>query len=91
MSVNKLFKSRSVIIEMLKMRGFNVEPYENFSMNEIEAMFKATEKKTTVTELISENAPNLRTVILVRFSELGSARTELPEQSELDSGQSMQW
>ena len=47
MSVNKLFKSRSVIIEMLKMRGFNVEPYENFSMNEIEAMFKATEKKTT--------------------------------------------
>lgn len=47
MSVNKLFKSRSVIIEMLKMRGFNIEPYENFSMNEIEAMFKATEKKTT--------------------------------------------
>ena len=33
----------------------------------------------TVTELISENAPNLRTVILVRISELGSARTELPE------------
>ena len=33
-----------------------------------------------MTELISENAPNLRTVILVRISELGSARTELPEQ-----------
>ena len=47
MSVNKLFKSRSVIIEMLEMRGFNVEPYRNFSLNEIEAMFKATEKKTS--------------------------------------------
>ena len=34
----------------------------------------------TLTELISENAPNLRTVILVRISELGSARTELPQQ-----------
>ena len=47
MSVNKLFKSRSVIIDMLEMRGFDVEPYRNFSLNEIEAMFKATEKKTT--------------------------------------------
>ncbi len=47
MSVNKLFKSRNVIIEMLELRGFDVEPYKNFSVNEIEAMFKATEKKTT--------------------------------------------
>ena len=47
MSVNKLFKSRSVITEMLEMRGFDVEAYKNFSLNEIEAMFKATEKKTS--------------------------------------------
>ena len=47
MSVNKLFKSRSVITEMLGMRGFDVEQYKNFSLNEIEVMFKATEKKTT--------------------------------------------
>ena len=47
MSVNKLFKSRSVIVEMLEMRGFNVDSYKNFSVNEIEAMFKASEKKTT--------------------------------------------
>ena len=47
MSVNKLFKSRDVITEMLETRGFDLEQYKNFSLNEIEAMFKATEKKTT--------------------------------------------
>jgi len=47
MSVNKIFKSRGVIAEMLEMRGYNVDVYKNFSINEVEAMFKACEKKTT--------------------------------------------
>ena len=47
MSVNKLFKSRDVIIDMLKMRGYNTSMYDNFSINEIELMFKGCEKKTT--------------------------------------------
>ncbi len=47
MSVNKLFKSREVIIDMLKMRGYNTSMYDNFSINEIELMFKGCEKKTT--------------------------------------------
>lgn len=46
MSINKLFKSRTVICEMLEMRGFNVDKYKNFSINEIEIMFKNCEKKT---------------------------------------------
>ena len=45
--VNKIFKSRGVIVEMLTMRGYDVSPYSNFSINEIEAMFKGIEKKTT--------------------------------------------
>lgn len=47
MSVNKLFKSREVIVDMLKMRGYNTSKYDNFSINEIELMFKGCEKKTT--------------------------------------------
>ena len=47
MSINKLFKSREVIIDMLKMRGYNTDMYDNFSINEIELMFKGCEKKTT--------------------------------------------
>ena len=33
-----LFKSRQTIIYLLKRLGYNVEDYENFSMNEIDAM-----------------------------------------------------
>ena len=47
MSINKLFKSREVIVDMLKMRGYNTDMYDNFSINEIELMFKGCEKKTT--------------------------------------------
>lgn len=47
MSVNKLFKSRGTICEMLEIRGFNVDKYKNVSINEIEIMLKTSEKKTT--------------------------------------------
>jgi DNA-directed RNA polymerase I, II, and III subunit RPABC1 len=47
MSVNKLFKSRGVICDMLQVRGYNLDLYNNFSINEVELMFKGSEKKTT--------------------------------------------
>ena len=45
--INKLFKSRGVIVDMLKLRGYDVSPYDNFSIHEVEAMFKGNEKKTS--------------------------------------------
>ena len=47
MSVNKLFKSRGVIVDMINLRRYDASAYSNFSVNEIEAMFKASEKKTS--------------------------------------------
>lgn len=47
MSIQKLFKSRNIILEMAELRGYETEPYKNFSMNEIEVMFKNSEKKTS--------------------------------------------
>jgi DNA-directed RNA polymerases I, II, and III subunit RPABC1 len=47
MSVNKLFKSRGVIVDMIELRSYDVAAYSNFSVNEIETMFKASEKKTS--------------------------------------------
>jgi DNA-directed RNA polymerase subunit H (RpoH/RPB5) len=47
MSVNKLFKSREVIVDMIELRRYDATAYSNFSVNEIETMFKASEKKTT--------------------------------------------
>ena len=47
--ISKVFKSRGVICEMLESRGYDIEPYRNFSVNELEAMLKGNEKKTTAT------------------------------------------
>ena len=47
MSIQKLFKSRNIILEMAELRGYEIEPYRHYSMNEIEVMFKNSEKKTS--------------------------------------------
>ena len=47
MSVNKLYNSRKVVVEMLETRGYDMSKYRNFSLNEIELMFKNMEKKTS--------------------------------------------
>ena len=47
MNVNRLFKCRQVLVEMIESRGYDVSSYSNFSVNEVEAMLKASEKKTT--------------------------------------------
>ena len=36
--INKLFTSRSIIIDMIKKRGFDTGKYENFSIKEIDSM-----------------------------------------------------
>ena len=35
---NKIFKSRKIILEQLKKRGYDVSEYENFSLNEIDIL-----------------------------------------------------
>jgi DNA-directed RNA polymerase I, II, and III subunit RPABC1 len=69
MSLNKLFKSRMVICEMLEMRGFNVDQYKNFSLNEIEIMLKNCEKKTTheLGSLDMEATNNMGSKIYVKY------------------------
>lgn len=40
--VNKIFKSRSVILDMLELRNYNVESYRNYTINEIDIMVRNT-------------------------------------------------
>ena len=37
--ISKVYQSRNILLEILKDRGFNVEDYEGFSMNEIHVMY----------------------------------------------------
>ena len=38
-TISKLFKSRKIMLELAKSRGFNTEDYENFSINDVGAMY----------------------------------------------------
>ena len=42
--VNKLEKSRGVILEMLELRGFDTSKYTNYSLTEIDIMYKNSPK-----------------------------------------------
>lgn len=37
--VSKIYKSRNIILELLRKRGFNVEDYTEFSINEVHIMY----------------------------------------------------
>ena len=37
--INKIYNSRSVLLEQLEDRGYNIEEYVGFSINEVDAMF----------------------------------------------------
>lgn len=43
--INKLFTSRSIIIDMIKKRGFDTGKYENYSIKEIDSMMGGTPTK----------------------------------------------
>jgi DNA-directed RNA polymerases I, II, and III subunit RPABC1 len=43
--INKLFTSRSIIIDMIKQRGFDTSKYDNFSIKEIDSMLGGTPAK----------------------------------------------
>lgn len=43
---NKLYKSRKIILEMLRDRGYNTENYENYTPESIDILFKTNMKVT---------------------------------------------
>ena len=43
---NKLYKSRKIILEMLRDRGYNTEDYENYTPEQIDILFKTNMKVT---------------------------------------------
>ena len=47
--LNKLYQSRKIILEMLELRGYSIEQYTNFTINEIDLMTKNASKKLEAT------------------------------------------
>ena len=46
--LQKLYNSRKVLLELLIDRGYDVSAYENFSMKEIDIMFKNANSKASI-------------------------------------------
>lgn len=46
--LQKLYNSRKVLLELLTDRGYDVSAYENFSMKEIDLMFKNANSKASI-------------------------------------------
>ncbi len=45
--VNKIYKSRTTTLEMLDLRKYDTENHKNFSLNEIDVMYKSMDKKVS--------------------------------------------
>lgn len=45
--INKIYRSKNTILEMLEVRGNQTEKYKNFSLNEIDVMYKSMDKKVS--------------------------------------------
>jgi len=41
--ISKIYKSRNIILEILKDRGYNVDDWTDFSVTEVQAMFNSKE------------------------------------------------
>ena len=65
--VNKIYKSRSVIIEMLKLRGIDASNYNKFTQNEIDIMFKSSNQKNQIENSSLDIEVNNEVKILVKY------------------------
>ena len=68
--ISKIYKSRNILLEILKDRGFNVEDWSDFSVTEIQAMYNNKEL-----DMLLEN-PTTNKKIYVKYhlaTRLGSS------------------
>jgi len=59
--ISKIYKSRNIILKILKSRGFNVDDWSDFSVTEIQAMFNSKEL-----DMLLEN-PTTKKKVYVKY------------------------
>ena len=60
--ISKIYKSRNIILKILKSRGFNVDDWSDFSVTEIQAMFNSKEL-----DMLLEN-PTTKKKVYVKYA-----------------------
>ena len=86
--INKIYRSKNTMLEMLDLRGFNTEKYKNFSLNEIDVMYKAMDKKLTTEssplDFECERGENKCYIKFVLFTKLRVANTKTLIENMID-------
>ena len=86
--INKIYRSKNTILEMLELRGYDTEKYKNFSLNEIDVMYKSMDKKLTTEssplDFDCERGENKCYIKFVLFTKLRVANTKTLIENMID-------
>jgi len=56
--ISSVYKSRKILLELMKKQGYNIEEYNNFSINEINAMFQNKQLDMLLEKPSNKSNPN---------------------------------
>ncbi len=67
--ISEIYKSRQIVLELLKKQGFNVSEYENFSIAEVNAMRQSNQLDMLINKVDSEDKidDNISKKIYVKY------------------------
>jgi DNA-directed RNA polymerase subunit H len=55
--ISSIYKSRKTLLELMKKQNYNIDDYENFSINEVNSMFQNKQLDLLLEKKSDENAP----------------------------------
>ena len=55
--ISSIYKSRKTLLELMKKQNYNIDDYENFSINEVNSMFQNKQLDLMLEKKPDENAP----------------------------------
>ena len=86
--INKIYRTKQTILEMLELRNFEINKHKNFSLNEIDVMYKAMDKKLTTEssplDFECDNNENKCYIKFVLFTKLRLANTKTIIENMID-------
>ena len=86
--INKIYKSKNTLLEMLDLRNFEIEKYKNFNIDEIHVMYKQMDKKITTEssplDFECERGENKCYIKFVLFTKLRVANTKTIIENMID-------
>lgn len=65
--IDSVYKSRKIILELMKKQGYNVEDYTNFSISEVNAMYQNKQLDMLLEQVEENTETNRKRKIYIRY------------------------